>query len=378
MNTLKDDAGCAIVYLKNLSSANPDHPATERTDALLQVAIKNGIEDAVWNGASGEFAHAMYIMLMYICSSEIYAALNEEPDDKQSQKLLLASMLVGLAEMDVGSSWTYGSKLLLEIRKAGIRLERDEIRAFLAQEGDFVSNRSKGNLMKDDMLSVSVYCGRLMALYNILPRLPKPSAVPDDFPKDQLVTADVLQDFNIEDPREQIETAVRTYFPIVLGEGNDSKIEAFLAYLVKSDFYQAPASTKYHGCHPGELAVHTCNVMYRGVQLMLPTSRENIAKMVMAAICHDLCKIDVYSPYSKNTKVYYNFDDHMPFGHGRKSLYIAAAYFPDIPMDVASAIDAHMMDTSANPNVERQVMEEPLGLWLHLADCIATYLDEAE
>ena len=37
-------------------------------------------------------------------------------------------------------------------------------------------------------------------------------------------------------------------------------IENLIQYLSDSDFYKAPASTKYHGCYEGGLAEHSVNV----------------------------------------------------------------------------------------------------------------------
>ena len=37
-------------------------------------------------------------------------------------------------------------------------------------------------------------------------------------------------------------------------------IEALLEFIRKSDFYTAPASTKYHSCHEGGLLEHSLNV----------------------------------------------------------------------------------------------------------------------
>ena len=37
-------------------------------------------------------------------------------------------------------------------------------------------------------------------------------------------------------------------------------VEALLEFIRKSDFYTAPASTKYHSCHEGGLLEHSLNV----------------------------------------------------------------------------------------------------------------------
>ena len=43
----------------------------------------------------------------------------------------------------------------------------------------------------------------------------------------------------------------------------NNKIQDFLAWLEKSDFFVAPASTKYHGNYAGGLCEHSLNVYRR-------------------------------------------------------------------------------------------------------------------
>ena len=89
-------------------------------------------------------------------------------------------------------------------------------------------------------------------------------------------------------------------------------------------------------------------------------------------------KVDEIGRFDWVASTVYSYKDDLPFGHGRKSMYIALGFFGDsMPPSVASAIDAHMHDIDVNPNVGLQMMQQPLGLWLHIGDAIAAHIVEA-
>ena len=81
--------------------------------------------------------------------------------------------------------------------------------------------------------------------------------------------------------------------------------EDLLEWLEKSDFYIAPASTKYHLSEKGGLLRHSLNV-YDEMKRLCSTyshavrvSEESIAIM---ALLHDLCKVNFYKPDTRNVK----------------------------------------------------------------------------
>ena len=86
----------------------------------------------------------------------------------------------------------------------------------------------------------------------------------------------------------------------------------FLDYLCsnKSDFFTAPASTRFHGSYPEGLVEHSINV-YHCLKDYLSRNRvkdmygmdyddETIA---LVALLHDVCKINVYKTSYRNKKV---------------------------------------------------------------------------
>jgi hypothetical protein len=85
-------------------------------------------------------------------------------------------------------------------------------------------------------------------------------------------------------------------------EGMDAMIE----YLNTSDFFEAPASTKFHGCYAGGLADHSLAVYELLAEFATKTkldAKVNWGQMAMkiessniivAGLLHDVCKIGAY------------------------------------------------------------------------------------
>ncbi|MDR2981236.1 MAG: hypothetical protein LBV12_03205 [Puniceicoccales bacterium] len=168
-----------------------------------------------------------------------------------------------------------------------------------------------------------------------------------------------------------------------------------LKWLKSTDFYTAPASTKYHLAREGGLLEHSINVHNRLKSLVAneygavpPYTDETIA---ICALLHDLCKADFYKIEMRNAKnevgqwvkvPYYTVDDQLPYGHGEKSVYIIGA-FMRLEREEAMAIRWHMggFDDSLKGGgyaMSGAFTKYPLALLLHMADLQATYLDEKE
>ena len=171
-------------------------------------------------------------------------------------------------------------------------------------------------------------------------------------------------------------------------EGADKLLEYLLSK--SSDFFIAPASTKYHGDYDRGLATHCVNV-YRCLKDYLTRkfvsgefgmnySDETIA---IVALLHDVCKINCYHKYLKNVKnddgvwqqvAAFNFEDPEPFGHGEKSVFLISKFLR-LTNEEAYAIRYHMGFSNAeNPSSVSKAFEKyPLALALHVADMEASY-----
>lgn len=180
------------------------------------------------------------------------------------------------------------------------------------------------------------------------------------------------------------------YDKYIKREGNRD----FLDWLLKTDFFTAPASTKFHGAYEGGLVEHSLNVFYRLRNLYTAECGESALSdrmMETIAVCgllHDICKVNFYSTSTRNVKnektgqwekqPYYTVADQFPYGHGEKSVYIINSFFK-LNRDEALSIRWHMggFDESAKGFALSQTYENcQLALLLHMADMMATYLDE--
>lgn len=170
-------------------------------------------------------------------------------------------------------------------------------------------------------------------------------------------------------------------------------INDLLEWLDKSDFYMAPASTKFHGNHPGGLLEHSLNV-YRALKDLIQLHKLNIPEETIAiiALFHDSCKINFYRQGTRNVKdengrwvekLVYEIDEKFPCGdHADKSIIIIQQYIKLTPEEIF-AIRAHMggWDNSVKGGsrfIDKIFEKSPLAVLLHLADTTATYLYERQ
>ncbi|MDP4119181.1 MAG: hydrolase [Bacillota bacterium] len=174
---------------------------------------------------------------------------------------------------------------------------------------------------------------------------------------------------------------------------NRDGAEKMLDYLESSDFFSAPASTRFHGAHEGGLVEHSLNVYYC---LQDYLSRERVKEqyhmdysdetVAIVSLLHDVCKINTYKESFRNvkgedgiwTKVpSYEFDDKMPYGHGEKSVYIINGYMR-LTREEAFAIRYHMGFSGVeDKNIVGRALEQfPLSFALCTADMESTYFLE--
>ncbi len=182
------------------------------------------------------------------------------------------------------------------------------------------------------------------------------------------------------------------YKKFITREGSDKLLDYLLSN--KSDFFQAPSSTRFHGSFEGGLVEHSINV-YECLKDYL--SRERVKNeynlnysdetIAIVSLLHDLCKINCYKPSFRNKKIdgewvqvpYYEFEDTLPYGHGEKSVYIISG-FMKLTREEAFAIRYHM-GFSGNEearNVGAAFQMYPLAFALSTADMEATYFLEKE
>ena len=158
----------------------------------------------------------------------------------------------------------------------------------------------------------------------------------------------------------------------------------------KTDFFSAPASTRFHGAYDGGLCKHSLNVYHvlRNSFFQPGDSEETFA---ICALLHDLCKANFYKKGTRNVKneetgqwekvPSYSVEDKFPFGHGEKSVFLIER-FMKLRVDEAVAIRWHMggFDDAVRGGsfaMSGAFEKYPLAVMLHIADLEATYLIEA-
>ena len=192
--------------------------------------------------------------------------------------------------------------------------------------------------------------------------------------------------------KEIIEQNKEDFIAILKNNVKRDGLDKFLEWLETTDFYVAPASSKFHLSEPGGLCQHSLNVYERLEKLMITEYGEggyNPESVALCGLLHDLCKANYYKVEMRNVKEdgawvqkpYYTVDDQLPYGHGEKSVYIINGFIR-LTRDEAIAINWHMggFDTrvqvgSYDYNVAYN--KYPLAVMLHLADMQATFLDES-
>ena len=165
--------------------------------------------------------------------------------------------------------------------------------------------------------------------------------------------------------------------------------DKLLAWLATTDFFTAPASTRFHGACAGGLVMHSLNV-YHALMDRYFEEGDSPESMAVCGLLHDLCKANYYKTGTRNVKneqtgqwekvPSFFVEDQFPYGHGEKSVFLIERFIRLKPAE-AVAIRWHMggFDDAARGG-SRAISEAfdayPLAVKLHLADLTATYLME--
>ena len=204
-------------------------------------------------------------------------------------------------------------------------------------------------------------------------------------------------------------------FEGLLGSVQRAGMPKLINYIKEgTDFYKAPASTRYHLACDGGLLQHSLNVydcliakkespIWKPILAQIPEE-----SLIIMALLHDLCKANFYVEGTKNQKTYdpekvaaaenwqvkhdnmgdfiwetvktYQIDDKMPLGHGEKSVMLTQSFMRLSLMEVM-AIRWHMgfSEAKENYNALGAAMEKyPIVLAIHEADLEASKILEVD
>lgn len=208
---------------------------------------------------------------------------------------------------------------------------------------------------------------------------------------------------NLQANKEEFEALARKY---IKRDG----LEKLLNWLEQTDFYSAPASTKFHLSVEGGLCQHSLNVFHSMVELcnkhwekegkeddiyngesLDADGAFNMENIAIVSLFHDICKANCYVRDWKNVKVngkweqqeYWKWEEQFIYGHGSKSVYIIQQYMR-LYIDEAQAIRFHMggREDPLSQQFERQYAEvyekSKFAVMLYLADNYASFLIETK
>lgn len=159
-----------------------------------------------------------------------------------------------------------------------------------------------------------------------------------------------------------------------------------LEWIQKTDFFTAPASTKFHCACENGLVMHSVSVYNTMIEKHFEEG-DSMESFAICALLHDLCKAQFYKVSTRNVKndetgqwekvPYYMVEDSFPYGHGEKSVFLIER-FMRLKLEEAMAIRWHMggFDDSTGYAMSQAYDRYPLAVKLHLADLESTYLRE--
>lgn len=192
------------------------------------------------------------------------------------------------------------------------------------------------------------------------------------------------------DFKEKFLTIYNTY---IKREGAEELLEYLLSD--KCDFFRAPASTRFHGSHPGGLVEHSINVYENlsdyikrpRVQTVYEVEDYSEESIAIVGLLHDICKVNFYKESLRNVKnevtgqwekqPFYQIEDTLPYGHGEKSVYIISGYMR-LSREEAFAIRYHMGFSGIEDklSIGKAFQMYPLAFAASVADMEATYFLE--
>ncbi len=170
-------------------------------------------------------------------------------------------------------------------------------------------------------------------------------------------------------------------------------------WLDKTDFWTAPASTRFHGNFKGGLSLHTLKVIQQAliftkplidIFLTSPGAKNydiSAQDIFISALCHDFCKTNFYGVEYRNTKditgnwvkqpFYKTKNESRNLGHGNESVLMMLEIMPSYihKRYVLEAVSRHMgfSDLSESEKYNySNFLSNPLVLLLQLADQTAS------
>ena len=209
--------------------------------------------------------------------------------------------------------------------------------------------------------------------------------------------------------KEQIEQNKQTFIELINSIEREFNKEKLINWLENSDFFYAPASTKYHSNFEGGLCSHCLSVYYSlealcntfaseskyvtledGSQKEEITCRYDKDSIIIVALLHDLSKANFYEKYNRNVKnettgkwesveEYRTIDVQKRFifgNHEETSEFMVRSFMP-LKVEESVAILHHMGGAghdSSQTDLSVIYSKYNLAALLHTADLLSTFV----
>lgn len=183
-----------------------------------------------------------------------------------------------------------------------------------------------------------------------------------------------------------------------------SRIDDLIDFLNRSDFFYAPASSKYHGAYEGGLCEHSLQVYHTLKKLVelksMPIGEDSI---IICGLLHDFSKTNTYIKTSINKKVYsdygskwdelgkfdwvaelgykIDYDHKFIYGNHEETCEYMIRYYLPLKQEESVAILHHhggMGYDSTKMDITPVYSQYPLATLLHSADLLCTFIDQGE
>lgn len=179
----------------------------------------------------------------------------------------------------------------------------------------------------------------------------------------------------------------------LLTKTNRPGMDKLLAWLQTTDFFEAPASTRFHLNYEGGLLEHSLNV-YKTMLLMafvnckLTGVEMSVDTITITALLHDVCKANTYKKGQRWRKDannrweqydVYEFKEDEPLGHGEKSVFLLQRAGLQLTEKEVYMIRWHMGGFEAQGNqmtLSAAMAKCPEIALIHSADIIASSILE--
>ena len=196
---------------------------------------------------------------------------------------------------------------------------------------------------------------------------------------------------------------LKTKFNKLIARTNREGMEDLMKWLdTETDFFSAPASTRFHGNYAGGLIEHSIHVAEFSITNLnwiiryKPEFVKLEESIIIAALFHDVCKINQYHwGEEKFTKIAqngrdrwakyetYGFKDELPMGHGEKSIYYVSQHIK-LTISEILAIRWHMSTSEVGTQIDgltkyayQQAFDDPLVKIIAASDQLSTVLGDA-